>query len=251
MGEEYVVNISTQASGADQAASDLNKVSGAADRIPETVTVKVKVDSAEALAALQQVQRESESGPGLGDPDVKRRTTERYRSLTETSPISRTITTTTTDPLTGKTLVQTRQDMTEARNLIEQENALRESRRQQFQSSDTEQYRARRVDASGKPVGDMVGAKAQLDLVNKELASMGSTTGMTSQQLDRYNTLLKRQADLSVDVAGKTKNLGADMLKHAGYVAYAALIWTTFRAVGEIIESTMTAMRSYSSETLS
>ena len=249
MGEEYVVNISTQASGADQAASDLNKVSGAADRIPETVTVKVKVDSAEALAALQQVQRESESGPGLGDPDVKRRTTERYRSLTETSPISRTITTTTTDPLTGKTLVQTRQDMTEARNLIEQENALRESRRQQFQSSDTEQYRARRVDASGKPVGDMVGAKAQLDLVNKELASMGSTTGMTSQQLDRYNTLLKRQADLSVDVAGKTKNLGADMLKHAGYVAYAALIWTTFRAVGEIIESTMTAMRSYSSET--
>ena len=184
-----------------------------------------------------------------GNPDIKRRTTERYRSLTETSPISRTITTTTTDPLTGKTLVQTRQDMTEARNLIEQENALRESRRQQFQSSDTEQYRARRVDASGKPVGDMVGAKAQLDLVNKELASMGSTTGMTSQQLDRYNTLLKRQADLSVDVAGKTKNLGADMLKHAGYVAYAALIWTTFRAVGEIIESTMTAMRSYSSET--
>lgn len=249
MGEEYVVNISTQASGADQAASDLNKVSGAVDRIPETVTVKVKVDSAEALTALQQVQRESESGSGLGDPDVKRRTTERYRSLTETSPISRTITTTTTDPLTGKTLVQTRQDMTEARNLIEQENALRESRRRQFQASDTEQYRARRVDASGKPVSEAVGAKAQLDLVNKELASMGSTTGMTSQQLDRYNTLLKRQADLSVDAAGKTKNLGADMLKHAGYVAYAALIWTTFRAVGEVIDTTMAAMREYGVET--
>jgi len=250
MGEEYVVNISTQASGAEQAASDLNKVSGAADRIPETVTVKVKVDSSEALAELNRVDQNVENKSGLGDSDVKRRTTERYRSLTETSPISRTITTTTVDPLTNKTLVQTRQDMTEARNLIEQENALRESRRQQFQAADTEQYRARRIDpATNKPLGDVAGAKAQLDLVNKELTSMGSTTGMTSQQLDRYNTLLKRQADLSVDAAGKTKNLGADMLKHAGFVAYAALIWTTFRAVGEIIDSTMTAMRSYSAET--
>jgi len=154
-----------------------------------------------------------------------------------------------TDPITGEPMTQRQQEITQGKILAEQEEALREDRRRQFQASDTEQYRARRLDASGKPLGDVAGAKAQLDLVNKELTSMGSTTGMTSQQLDRYNTLLKRQADLSVDAAGQTKNLGSDMLKHAGFVAYAALIWTTFRAVGEIIDSTMAAMRSYSTET--
>lgn len=154
-----------------------------------------------------------------------------------------------TDPITGEPLTQRQQEITQGKILADQENALREDRRRQFQSSDTEQYRARRVDASGKPVGDIVGAKAQLDLVNKELASMGSTTSMTSQQLDRYNTLLKRQADLSVDAAGKTKNLGADMLKHAGYVAYAALIWTTFRAVGQVLDESITKQRELTLET--
>lgn len=154
-----------------------------------------------------------------------------------------------TDPITGEPMTQRQQEITQGKILAEQEEALREDRRRQFQASDTEQYRARRLDASGKPLSDVAGAKAQLDLVNKELTSMGSTTGMTSQQLDRYNTLLKRQADLSVDAAGKTKNLGVDMLKHAGYVAYAALIWTTFRAVGEVIDTTMAAMRDYGVET--
>lgn len=154
-----------------------------------------------------------------------------------------------TDPITGEPMTQRQQEITEGRILADQESAEREKYKRQFQSSDTEQYRARRLDASGKPLGDVAGAKAQLDLVNKEIASMGSTTGMTSQQLDRYNTLLRRQADLSVDVAGKTRNLGGEILRHTLYIAQAALVWQTFRSVGQILDESITKQRELTLET--
>ena len=199
------------------------------------------------------------TGPGINPPPdpnaIKWKVKESFAPTDPyappSSPAKRTLTGSGfIDPSTGLPTTKSFQEITDAQRVLQAEKDLREDRRRMYQSSDTEQYRARRLDpVTGKPVSDMIGAKAQLDLVNKELASMGGTTGMTSQQLDRYNTLLKRQADLSVDAAGKTRNFGSDLMKHAGYVAYAALIWTTFRSVSQTLDEIIVKQREYSLET--